>query len=223
MILTAAHVLGDFLFQNDWLAKRKGQLPYLLLHGLIHALVAYLLYQAWTAWSLPVAIFVVHLAIDATKQRVAPDSARGFLLDQGAHLASLAGIGWLFTEQGWLPEFSGAGYIPMVVAAGFVATVLGAGYFIGKVAGRMKEENDLQIEGLLNGGAMIGNLERALIFLFLFINEPMGIGFLVAAKSILRFEEAKKQKLAEYVLIGTLLSFSTAIAIASATKWALGL
>lgn len=51
----------------------------------------------------------------------------------------------------------------------------------------------------------------------------IGIGFLVAAKSILRFEEAKKQKLAEYVLIGTLLSFSLAIALATATKWAMNL
>lgn len=70
---------------------------------------------------------------------------------------------------------------------------------------------------------MIGNLERALIFLLIFIGYPAGIGFLVAAKSILRFEEAKKQKLAEYVLIGTLLSFSMAIAITVITQWAMRL
>ena len=57
----------------------------------------------------------------------------------------------------------------------------------------------------------------------LFLIKGMIIGFLVAAKSILRFEEAKKQKLAEYILIGTLLSFSLAIALASATKWAMNL
>ena len=51
--------------------------------------------------------------------------------------------------------------------------------------------------------------------------EPAGIGFLVAAKSILRFEEAKDQKLAEYVLIGSLLSFSIAIALSAVTKWAM--
>ena len=60
-------------------------------------------------------------------------------------------------------------------------------------------------------------------FLFIFIGQPTGIGFLVAAKSILRFEEAKEQKLAEYVLIGSLLSFSTAIAMSAATRWAMGL
>jgi hypothetical protein len=52
---------------------------------------------------------------------------------------------------------------------------------------------------------------------------PAGIGFLVAAKSILRFEEAKEQKLAEYVLIKSLLSFSIAIALSAATRWTMGL
>ena len=60
------------------------------------------------------------------------------------------------------------------------------------------------------------------IFIFVITGHPAGIGFLVAAKSILRFEEAKEQKLAEYVLIGTLLSFSLGTAFAAATKWALG-
>ena len=36
---------------------------------------------------------------------------------------------------------------------------------------------------------------RCFIFLFIFFGQPAGIGFLVAAKSILRFEEAKEQKL----------------------------
>ena len=49
------------------------------------------------------------------------------------------------------------------------------------------------------------------------IGQPGAIGFLVAAKSILRFEEAKKQKLAEYVLIGTLLSFTLAMALSYLT------
>jgi hypothetical protein len=110
----------------------------------------------------------------------------------------------------------------LVCGAGFCATVLGVGHFIGQVADRLCKENaglkEALGEGLRNGGAMIGRLERALIFLFLMIGEPAGIGFLIAAKSILRFEEAKKQPLAEYVLIGTLWSFGLAIALAWATK-----
>jgi len=39
------------------------------------------------------------------------------------------------------------------------------------------------------------------------------IGFLVAAKSVLRFKEAENQALAEYILIGTRWSFTLTIAL----------
>jgi hypothetical protein len=51
----------------------------------------------------------------------------------------------------------------------------------------------------------------------------MDLGFLFAAKSILRFEEAKQQKPAEYILIGTLWGFFLAMALAFATRWAIRL
>ena len=47
--------------------------------------------------------------------------------------------------------------------------------------------------------------------------EPTGIGFLIAAKSILRFAEIKdaiQRKVAEYTIIGTFLSFGWALLIA---------
>ncbi|MDE0682828.1 MAG: DUF3307 domain-containing protein [Candidatus Poribacteria bacterium] len=223
VVLIAAHLLGDFLCQPDWLIERKKKFPFLLLHGLIHALLVYVLYQAWASWQLPVVILAVHLAIDLAKQRSKSDSAKAFAWDQGAHIFSLIGIGWLFTEMGWQPAFSGQGYSLMVGVAGFVATTLGAGYFVGKVATTLKEQNDLKICGLLNGGEWIGNLERALIYLLIFVGQPTGIGFLVAAKSILRFHDTKEQRHTEYVLIGTLLSFSLAIALATATNWAMRL
>jgi hypothetical protein len=86
----------------------------------------------------------------------------------------------------------------------------------------LAEENHPKLEGLANGGKWIGQLERALIFLFIFAGQPEGIGFLVAAKSLLRFEQARQQQLmAEYVLIGTLLSFSVGIALTPLTRWAM--
>ncbi|MBM1814500.1 hypothetical protein [Pseudosulfitobacter pseudonitzschiae] len=70
-----------------------------------------------------------------------------------------------------------------------------------------------QIEGLDNAGRIIGLMERALIYLMVMIGEPTGIGFLIAAKSILRFETASRdQKASEYVIIGTLASFGWALA-----------
>jgi len=43
----------------------------------------------------------------------------------------------------------------------------------------------------------------------------------VAAKSILRFEESKDHQIAEYVIIGTLLSFTLAIVFSILAVWAL--
>jgi hypothetical protein len=67
---------------------------------------------------------------------------------------------------------------------------------------------------LENAGELIGILERMLIVLFILLDKWEGVGVLLAAKSVFRFgdlKEARDMKLTEYVLIGTLLSFGTAI------------
>jgi hypothetical protein len=77
-------------------------------------------------------------------------------------------------------------------------------------------EEDGNAASLQSAGKYIGILERLLVFLFIVINQWAAIGFLLAAKSIFRFgdlRESKDRKLTEYVLIGTLLSFSSAIFI----------
>jgi len=221
-LLLAAHIFGDFAFQWDGLIRRKHRFPFLAFHGGIHALATYALLQIWTLWSVIPIVFLLHTYIDWVKQRSGRDDARAFVWDQTAHILSLAVVAFYVTHI-LEAEFEGIGYRPVVFLAGFLATVRGAGFLVGKVADGLKDANKLQLNGLEKGGALIGTLERALIFLLVFLHQPAGIGFLVAAKSILRFEEARKQELAEYVLIGTLLSFTLAIALASATRWALGM
>jgi len=219
VFLLAAHCYGDFLFQNDWLAARKRQLAALLLHVAIHGLLAYLILQQWDIWAVPIALAALHGAIDAAKARF-PASPGAYAADQLAHVASLAALAWAATRLGWLPEAESSPLLrdPIVVGAGLCAAVFGAGHFIKEVADRLAR-NDAAVkealdEGLRGGGAQIGKLERALAFFLFLAGQPAGIGFLVAAKSILRFEEAKKQKVGEYVLIGTLWSFGLSLAIA---------
>jgi hypothetical protein len=63
-----------------------------------------------------------------------------------------------------------------------------------------------------------------LIFLLVLTGQAAGIGFLIAAKSVLRFGAVKDEgKLSEYVIIGTLASFGWAIAASAATIWMLNL
>ena len=74
--------------------------------------------------------------------------------------------------------------------------------------------------GFPGAGRLIGQVERLLIFVFILLGQYAAIGFLIAAKSVLRYGELKAtdpasadtvRKEAEYVLIGTLLSVAWAI------------
>ncbi|MEA5078118.1 MAG: hypothetical protein VB013_06070 [Anaerolineaceae bacterium] len=78
--------------------------------------------------------------------------------------------------------------------------------------------------GFENGGRVIGYLERLLIFVFIATGQYAGIGFLVAAKSIFRFGEFKDSENrmeAEYIIIGTFLSFLYAIVVSLMIVWLL--
>lgn len=65
-------------------------------------------------------------------------------------------------------------------------------------------------EELLNAGRLIGILERILVLTFMLLHQFEAIGFLIAAKSILRYNDSNTIK-TEYVLIGTMSSYMIAI------------
>ncbi len=225
LVLVSAHFIADFLLQPDWLEQRKKKTWANFAHAALVAGLGYIFLQQWMAWILPVLVFVSHGLIDALKQFF-QDTWRSFCLDQAAHMGSIFTVLFICLGYGFVEPFYGVGLKWMVLVAGFATSVQGAGFLVGKVTGKLQEENELagKMKGLKNGGKMIGQLERVLIFLFIMIGQPTGIGFLVAAKSILRFGEAKDdQQLAEYILIGTLLSFGLAIAAASLTKAVVGM
>jgi hypothetical protein len=70
-------------------------------------------------------------------------------------------------------------------------------------------------------GRIIGYLERIIILVLFLSDLPAVVGFLITAKSILRYAEIKNEKdkvMVEYVLIGTLLSFTIGISIAFITS-----
>lgn len=226
VILLSAHIFGDFLLQTDATAKNKSKPWVLLIHSLLHGALVYGLLQQWSAWQVPVVVVVLHGLIDFVKSRRNP-TATAFAWDHAAHVLALATIAPVAVHLNWCAPFGGYAWPWIVGFAGFVATVFGAGFFIVTVAAKLIAANaelgKTIKAGLKDGGKQIGRLERALIFAFILVGEPTGIGFLVAAKSILRFEEAKQQPVAEYVLIGTLWSFGLAMALAWLTQHAITL
>jgi len=96
----------------------------------------------------------------------------------------------------------------ILVIVSYVLAIFPVGWIIGLFLNRFKDQVELG-KGLQNAGKYIGWLERFLIVTFVWAGELSAIGFLIAAKSIFRFGEIKDKQdrqLAEYILIGTLLS-----------------
>lgn len=222
-ILIAAHFIADYFLQPDKMVRNKRLPLMLILHGAIHAGTTWLLLQLWHNWQAPLSVFLLHTIIDLIKQRQGEESITTFITDQTAHLFTLLMLAMLLSRGANGATFTGFGYQAIIGFAGFIATVRGAGFLIALVTKEIISRNNLKLDGLQNGGTIIGQLERGLIFLLFLAGQPESIGFLIAAKSILRFEGTKIHRQAEYILVGTLLSFSAATAISSLTMWAMQL
>jgi hypothetical protein len=106
----------------------------------------------------------------------------------------------------------------MILGLGYVMVTWIAGQFMQWILSKWFLGLDLS-GGLKGAGKRIGYLERALILTFILINFPIGVGFLITAKSILRIsgprtsKDSNERELSEYILAGTLLSFLLAIVI----------
>lgn len=78
---------------------------------------------------------------------------------------------------------------------------------------RYMKVNEEEIEGVKGGGFVIGLLERILIFSFVLTNQYAAIAFIFAAKSLARFKGLEKREIAEYYLLGTFLSMTSAVVL----------
>lgn len=230
--LLLAHVLADFTLQTNAMVENKRRPWVFLLHiGTVFILSTLLL---GGIWQVALVVSVAHMAIDAVKTWVIPARLRNtlsaFLIDQAAHLVTLAvaAVWWpAAITQGVWANIAPIALPPVILAAGFITTVTAGGYVVGMLTARYQAVADIpktgpdtgqetgQETGLPDAGRLIGQLERAMIFLFVWIGEPTGVGFLIAAKSVLRIDTAKQGRAAsEYVIIGTLASFAWALGTA---------
>ncbi|MFW6054941.1 MAG: DUF3307 domain-containing protein [Thermodesulfobacteriota bacterium] len=237
LCLAAAHVLADFLLQTDEQAAGKAGLAVRIRPAFIAAVLSYLLAGRLELWAVPAVIFVSHFLIHLVRAGFRKNTFAGLALDQLAHGLVILLLGAWYTKEAlagsfsWVEPFEAWYDRMMILITGFVLTTHG-GAVVVRIAmepylrqmDRQARENEGQksyaVGGLQEGGKSIGQLERALIFLFILVNEPAGLGFLVAAKSIFRFGELKEttQRMqAEYIMIGTLWSFAYGIAVSFGT------
>jgi hypothetical protein len=97
--LVLAHLIGDFLFQSDWMANNRDKIWVLSIHGGIHLGLLILLsgLSKSIPWLMIIVLALIHISQDAIKVnliRKLPDwTATAFVLDQILHL----GLIWLFS------------------------------------------------------------------------------------------------------------------------------
>ncbi|MDD7461187.1 MAG: DUF3307 domain-containing protein [Prevotellaceae bacterium] len=226
--LILAHIIADFFLQTDKINEGKKTVGkrrwlYLLLHCAIHAVTAYFLLGQWSNWKVPLMIFVSHYAIDTIKiayekKNIARsgNTTQTFLLDQMAHLAVIGILASYYDGRALYDVFRQQFFCYnniLKYLIGYALILKPTAIFMNLLLSKWNL-NDFPANGLPHAGKWIGFLERTLVVTFILTDNVEGIGFLLAAKSVFRFgdlNKAKDIKTTEYVLLGTLVSFTIAI------------
>ena len=221
-----AHFVIDFYLQTETSCKSKADNAFKSRHLYIHSAItfacAWLLSMSLGYWWAALMIAVLHLIIDGLKS-VCKNLKGAFFIDQLLHLAIIVAAVCLYNYNkvntialpNWLPETK-----VLLWVWAFVFCLRPANFFIKNIFKEAQisfPNNGEENPSLPNAGHVIGNVERMLSLVFVMLGQYEAIGFLLAAKSLLRFRETDTVK-SEYVLVGTLLSFGFAILMGVAVK-----
>jgi len=217
--LLIAHLLGDFIFQSNSFVKEKEEKKErslkLYFHVILHGVLSLIILWDISFWKNAIIISVTHLAIDLGKVYFTPKKWKreSFLVDQFLHLLVLAIISLSITQTSINYHLLMNNH-SVIFFAFLLFLTKPSSIFIKIFISKWTPEKTAKIDSLESAGNWIGILERLLIFVFIIIGKFEAVGFLLAAKSIFRFGDLKEgndRKLTEYILIGTLSSFGTAI------------
>ncbi|HTM67410.1 MAG TPA: DUF3307 domain-containing protein [Flavipsychrobacter sp.] len=229
--LLLAHLLGDFVLQPEaWIEdrdQRKVRSVYLYLHVTVHFLLLIIITGDIHFWKLALIASVFHYFIDLGKvylqSAAAPSSGKWsgrqtlFFIDQALHIATLILVWSLYTGHNIDIAFvHNTKFFPLLTAFVFItkpASVIIKTVLSGWRPGP-QTDGQTTLTTVMNAGELIGYIERILTLIMMLNGRWDAIGFLVAAKSVLRIGDLRNDReknLTEYILIGTLLSFGIAI------------
>lgn len=218
-----AHLVSDFYLQTEKSCKSKADNAFKSRHLYVHSAItfacAWLLSMSCGFWWVALLIAVLHFVIDGLKS-VCKNLKGAFFIDQLLHVAVIVAAVLLYNKVSeialpeWLPETK---VLLWIVA--FVFCLRPANFFIQNIfkEAKISVPDSGKENSLPNAGHVIGNVERMLTLVFVMLGQYEAIGFLLAAKSLLRFRETDTVK-SEYVLVGTLLSFGFAILVGVAVE-----
>jgi len=215
--MLAGHLIADFWLQpKSWVEHKKQngiRSSKLLLHVTIASILPVVFTFQLNLWWFTPVIFVTHLIIDFFKTKL-KDTIPAFLFDQVLHFIIL----WILAVFGTNAEIQKIAVVIWIYVVGFILITTPVGIFTGKFLGVALPDKSGPVKIDVSG--WIGILERILIFIFIVSGQFSAIGFLIAAKSVFRFNDAREDgnKKAEYFLLGTLISFTLAIVVGLAVS-----
>ena len=210
-----AHLLADFIFQPQrWCNSKecKWISKIYFYHAVVVFVCSWILSFSFAFWWAALLIALSHLLIDMMKSYLFQKKIwknKLFFIDQTLHLAAITGIVYWFSRNQCLDSYFFIQINHIFIIFAIIVCTKPANIFIKK----FMEANDIlpmNENTLLKAGRIIGSLERVISFTLIAFNQFAAVGFIIAAKSILRFRDLDTAK-TEYVLIGSLLSFGIAI------------
>lgn len=217
LLLLLTHLVGDFLLQTDSLCIRKRERHFcccfLYIHATIIAALSLIAFWDLCFWPWALVLGATHLVIDGVKSYVKKDSLWLFISDQILHIIVLAVVAFICVDNyGWIaPDWLADQSLELVaVACAAVICWKPANILIRYILKSCKMVVPEDNSSHFHAGKLIGTLERWLMLAFLIMGRYEVMGFLIAAKSIVRFGEKDKDQ-TEYYLAGTLLSISIAV------------
>ena len=225
--LLCAHIVADFYLQSHDICMHKMQLltrkgwMCQFGHAFVHGLLAYIFVSDWTNWLVPVVVLVSHLIIDVLKDiclskiQYKPNDVRSnwecvlLVIDQALHILVLCMLLKCvnIAENTAICNILDTKVLSCIIA--YLIVLKPTSILIGMFTQRW--QNVLSdSRGLHDAGMWIGYAERVLALTFMLLGTYEALGFLIAAKSLLRFQETDTKR-TEYVLVGTLFSFGVAV------------
>jgi hypothetical protein len=238
--LLLAHVIADFYWQpTKWvLDKREKSFrsKYLYAHVVVVTTLSYLFLAYWTNPLPAILIGLSHGLIDFIKLKFDKNGTAGwFVADQALHLITIIFAAVILTSNLSVETANLKLWMQsprtLSILSGVLLCLSPVSFLVGILTKPWREELDKLAphadDNLANAGRWIGMSERILIFVFVLMSQFSAIGFLIAAKSLLRYNDkgvggeipsAYISKKSEYILVGTLLSYTCAIGVALAIK-----
>src|SRR3990170_2385717 len=128
--LIIAHLVTDFVFQNDsWVSHRfkdGWRSKHLYFHGFIAGMLAYFFSGLWSYIWIPIVVAATHILIDGIKATKSEDDIKSFSTDQLGHFIVLLSI-WI-----WLinPKSEDIEDLKQILLPGIKIWVLVAAYIV---------------------------------------------------------------------------------------------